>query len=102
MAARRSGTIWIDDAGNQALITIGGGNRQFNITPDDNTDLAHEGTTVTVLALRVTGSGNVAFIAGGDTLAVTWIGCVAGEIIPMSAKRVLSTGTTATGLVGLY
>lgn len=74
-----------------------GGTRQFAITPNDNADLA-----VTVRAIRVTGAGNVAFVAFGDSEAVTWEGCVAGEIIPMYVKRVMSTGTTATGLIGLY
>lgn len=97
MAARRNGTIWIDDNENQAVLTVGGGNRQLTITPNDNADLS-----VTVLAIRCAVGGNVAFIAGGDTVAVTWVGVANGEIIPMSAKRVLSTGTTATGLIGLY
>jgi hypothetical protein len=74
-----------------------GGTRQFSITPDDDNDLA-----VVVRAIRVTGAGNVAFIAANDTAAVTWTGCIVGEIIPMYVKRVLSTGTTATGLIGLY
>jgi hypothetical protein len=73
-----------------------GGTRQFVITPDDDNDLA-----VVVRAIRVTGAGDVSFIAFGDTVAVTWEDVAAGEIIPMYVKRVMES-TTATGLIGLY
>lgn len=66
------------------------------ITPSDSTDLAQDSR-----AIYVGGAGNLVVTpaAGGSnvTLAV-----VAGSILPIRVRRVLSTGTTATGLVNLY
>lgn len=69
--------------------------RHFAITPNDSTDL-----TITPRVIRIGGSGDIAIrdIAGVDiTYAVS-----DGEVIPIRAVRVLSTGTTATGIVGWY
>ena len=50
-------------------------------------------------AFMVTGGGNVAFtFEDGTTLTLTF---VANEIIKVQAKYVMSTGTTATGIIGL-
>ena len=51
-------------------------------------------------AIYVGGAGNVAVVtAGGDT--VTFTAPPVGAIIPVETKQVLSTGTTATLLVGM-
>lgn len=64
------------------------------ITPADS-DLA-----TSVRALFVGGAGNVAVkTVGGTTL--TFTGVVAGSILPVRCVQVLSTGTTATNIVGL-
>lgn len=68
----------------------------FNITPNDNVDLV-----AYPRAIWVGGAGNLALVTtGGNT--VTLQGIVAGTLLPIRAKKVLSTGTTATLLVGLY
>lgn len=67
------------------------------VTPNDSTDL--EGY---VRALWVGGAGNVSVIAAEDTDPVTISGVPAGTILPIRAKRVRSTSTTATNIVALY
>jgi len=66
------------------------------ITPNDGTDLA----SVT-RGIYVGVSGDIALVtAGGQT--VTFKTAAQGSTIPIQAARVLSTGTTATNLIGLY
>jgi len=70
--------------------------RAFAITGNDSTDL-----TVFPRAIYVGGAGNVKVITlGGDT--VTFSGVLAGTVLPVRVKRVFSTDTTATNLLGLY
>jgi hypothetical protein len=65
------------------------------ITPSDSIDLS-----ITARAVFVGGGGNLrVMLAGGDT--VTLNGVIAGMIYPLRVKRVMSTGTSATNLVGL-
>ncbi len=66
------------------------------ITASDSVDLANP-----VRAIYIGGAGNVVIttVAGND---VTFSGLPAGMILPVRAKRVKATGTTATGLVGLW
>ena len=78
----------------------------FGLTPDScaasavaitkaDSDLAHP-----VRSLYIGGAGNirVTTVNGQD---VTFTGVLAGTILPVSVKRVWSTNTTATGIVGL-
>lgn len=66
------------------------------ITPDNSTDL-----TTATRGLYVGGAGDVAAImAGGET--VTFVGLAAGVVHPLSVARVKATGTTATGIVGVW
>jgi hypothetical protein len=65
------------------------------ITPSDGSDLGY-----VTRGIYVGGGGNVAAVMlRGET--VTFTGLSAGSILPIRAARVLSTGTTATLLVGL-
>jgi hypothetical protein len=67
----------------------------FPITPSDGTDLAE-----TVRAVFVGGSGSlVAVLASGAEL--TFAGLAGGTVLPIRARRVKATGTSATLLVGL-
>lgn len=67
----------------------------FGITPNDGTDL-----TTWALALYVGAAGNVKVDTwGGET--VTFANAPVG-VLPVRVRRVWSTGTTATSLVGLY
>lgn len=61
------------------------------ITPDDDTDLPNM-----AISLYITGAGNISIItAAGNpqTVAVTDF-----SILPVGVRRVLATGTTATGI----
>lgn len=65
------------------------------VTPSDTTDL-----TDLPKALWIGAPGNISLIAADDSAPVT----VAVEVgvLPIRAKRVRETGTTATGIVALY
>lgn len=69
--------------------------RAANVTPNDSADLAQDAAVITCLV-----AGNIAIVASG-TGSVTLF-CEAGGILPVFVDRVLSTGTTATGIVALY
>jgi hypothetical protein len=67
----------------------------FAVTPSDGSDLS-----TWALALYVAGSGDVRVTTwGGET--VTFAGVPAG-VLPVRVRRVHATGTTATGIIGLY
>lgn len=65
-----------------------------NVTPSDTTHLGN------VRSLFVGGAGNVVAedVDGGTGTFV----CTAGTLLPIEAKRVYATGTTATNIVALY
>ncbi|WP_292295031.1 hypothetical protein [Marivita sp.] len=67
----------------------------LSITPDDDTDLS-----VTCRALYVGQAGDVKLRAMDNTEAI--FAASEGSYILVRTRRVLATGTTATGLVGLY
>jgi hypothetical protein len=65
------------------------------ITPDDDNDLAFPRSVYTLTA------GNVVLIPQGGTVAVTFTAVAANTMLPVRAKRVLATGTTAS-LLGVW
>ena len=68
----------------------------FAITPSDSEDLS-----VYTRGIYVGGAGNVKLTTvGGDTITLN--GCLAGTVLPIRAKRVFSTGTTATNLLAMH
>lgn len=67
------------------------------VTPNDSTDLPNVSK-----ALWIGGAGNVSIIAADDSSAVLISGVPAGTVLPIRAKRVLATNTTATLIVNLY
>ena len=65
------------------------------VTPDDAADLA-----VPSRALHIGGGGDlVALMDGGQTATFK---AEAGALLPIRVRRVLATGTTATGIVALW
>ena len=70
--------------------------KHFAITPHDSTD-----ESVNFRSIWVGVAGNVVVVTEDGT-AVTYKGAAAGSIIPVRGKRVNSTNTTATDLVGMY
>lgn len=67
------------------------------ITPHDTNELA----TTPTRAIYVGGAGAIAAVLV-DGNAVTFAGLLAGSVLPVQARIVKSTGTTATSLVALY
>jgi len=66
------------------------------VTPSDSTTYDPP-----LRALFVGGAGNLAVIAEDDAAAVTMTGVPAGSLVPVMVKKVMSTSTTATNIVGL-
>ncbi|MDB4350214.1 hypothetical protein OAA38_00215 [bacterium] len=67
----------------------------FAISGNDSTDLAKS-----TRSIYVGGSGNIK-LTTIDGSTVTFNSAIAGSILPIRAKRIFSTGTTATNLIGL-
>jgi hypothetical protein len=67
------------------------------ISPHDTNDL-----TDIPRALWVGLGGNVVVICKNDTASVTFNNVPAGSILPVSVKRVLATGTTASQILALW
>ena len=68
----------------------------FEITPNDNADLAH-----VTRGLYVGVIGDVSVItANGDT--VTFVAVAAGIVHPLQIRKVFASGTDATDIVGVY
>lgn len=69
--------------------------RAYAITPDDDADVAR-----VTRGVICGGAGNLNVILADDTSALV-IPVLAGIVYPLQVKRVLSTSTTATSIVGL-
>ena len=69
----------------------------FAITKNDSSDLAF-----VTRGIYVGVTGDLAVILDADSSAVTFVGLAAGIIHPLAVKRVMSTNTTATSIVGVY
>jgi len=68
----------------------------FAITPNDSTDLT---IPTTWLYIGSAGTVKVDMLGNGT---VTYTALVVGEIHKIRAKRVYSTGTSASSILGLY
>lgn len=82
------------DAQTAAINATASANDVFAITPNDGADL---GTVPT--ALLITGAGTLA-VKGSSGTTVSLGSVAVGQIIPLRARRIMATGTTAT-VVGL-
>ena len=69
--------------------------RAFEITPGPN-DLPH-----VTRAIYISGAGDVRVLTIGDD-DVTFAALAVGVIHWVRVKRVMATGTTAPGIIGLY
>ena len=70
--------------------------RATAVTKSDTTVLTD------VRGLYVGGAGDVAVILVGDSAAVTFSAVPVGTILPVCAKKVMETNTTATLIIALY
>ncbi len=68
--------------------------RLISITKSDSTVLSG------VRALWIGTGGDVAVLADGDTAPVTITNVANGSLLPVKAMKVMSTNTTASGIVG--
>lgn len=66
------------------------------ITPNDNADLS-----VFTRVIYVGVAGNISVIPLAGSTPVTFVGVQAGQLLPIRVKRVRSTGTTASSILGL-
>jgi len=83
----------------------------FVIAKSDTVNFADDATNnpqaYPLACIYVGGAGDVSVVAAGKKIdgttdnAVTFAGLAAGTFLPVLAKRVNSTGTTATSLVGM-
>lgn len=67
------------------------------VTPSDSVDLPQG----IARSLYIGGAGNVVLDTYNNT-SITFAGLAAGTILPVQAKRVRATSTTATLIVALY
>lgn len=70
--------------------------KAFAVSPSDSTDL-----TTSTRAIWVGTPGNIEAILVDDSASVTFANVPGGSILPIRARRVRATGTTAGSLVGL-
>jgi len=70
--------------------------KAFSVTPHDSNELSE-----VAKALYVGGAGDVSVILRDDNTAVTFKAVAAGTILPVRARIVRVTGTTATYIVAL-
>lgn len=68
------------------------------ITPNDGADL----NKIPTRGIYVGVSGNIKVDLIDGTSSVTFTNVPAGAIFPISVKRVYSSDTTATGIIGIY
>ena len=47
-------------------------------------------------------TGNLAVVLANDSVAVTFVAVPAGSLLPICATKIMSTGTTAGNIVGVY
>lgn len=66
------------------------------VTPSDSVDL-----TYLTRALYVGGDGTVVAVDANGT-AVSFVGVVAGTVLPIRVSRVNATSTTATNIVAMW
>lgn len=67
------------------------------ITPDDEAELEY-----LTRAIYVGTGGDLVLIGADDSSAVTLVGVPSGTVLPIRAKIVMETGTTADDLVALF
>ena len=82
----------------EGQLTVNGlqGLSAFTVTPNDSADL-----TAVTAALYVGFTGNISLICSGDTTPVTFFNVPGGSFLPLRVKRVRTTLTTASGIVGV-
>lgn len=78
------------------MLSTAPGEHAFAVTPHNTNQLTHSTRGIYVGA---TGNLKVTTVGGEE---ITFTGVAAGVVHPIAAIIIWSTGTTATGIVGLY
>jgi hypothetical protein len=76
--------------------SVGPATSAVSITPHDTNDLD---TVTRGIYVGASGDLKVDMVGGGTVIFVALVG---GVIHPIQARRVYSTGTTATGIIGIW
>ena len=71
--------------------------RELDAEKSDSVDLAMPHPR----SLYIGGDGDLKVTLDSDSASVTFVGLTANTILPIAAKRIWATGTTATDLIGL-
>lgn len=69
--------------------------QHVSLTPSDTTEFSEP------MAILVLNTGNVA-VADKYNNVITYTGVPAFTVIPVMARKLMSTNTTATGFIGLH
>lgn len=69
----------------------------YAVTPSDTTVLSP-----LPRALYIGASGNIAIVAEETPASVVFVAVSAGQTLAVRAKKVMSTGTTASSIVAMY
>lgn len=73
------------------------------ITPDDTDALTNHQGDAQPQTVYVGADGDVVVVpAGNDIDQTLTFSLLAGQVVPVICSHVLATGTTATGLIGLF
>ena len=78
-----------------------GFNKAVAITPSDTVNFVQQGVTDLLTSGIYVGGAGVVAVVFQDGSVVNFT-CIAGQILPVRAKRINSTNTTGTLLVALY
>lgn len=83
------------------MITIPQYTKAVAITADDAVNFPAQGTSDRLCSAIYVGGAGVVPVVFQDGTVVNFT-CIAGQILPVKAKRVNATGLTASLLVALY
>lgn len=72
-----------------------------DITKSDTVDFSNQGTSDRLCSAIYVGGAGVVAVVFQDSSILNFT-CVAGQILPVKARRVNSTNTTATLMIALY
>lgn len=71
--------------------------KSMAVTPSNTVDLSYNSGKVITRGISVTVAGNITYL-NSDGDSQVFAAAAAGVIHPIAAKRIMATGTTATGI----
>lgn len=77
------------------MVDLGTATSVKAVTPSDSVE-------VRCRAIYVGGAGNVSILAMDDNTPQLWEGVQAGTLLPVCARLIRATGTTATKMLSLF